>query len=107
VAAERGLPLRSLDAVMREALRARGVRTADALLGDAALRPCWTPERLLRQVAALPEGTSELMAHPGYAPSRVRTSFGREREVELAALCDPAVRKALEAGGVSLVSWAG
>jgi predicted glycoside hydrolase/deacetylase ChbG (UPF0249 family) len=92
---------------MRERLRAAGVRTSDAFLGDADLRPCWTRERLLDQLAALPEGTSELMAHPGYAPSRARTSFGAEREVELAALCDPAVRAALEASGAALADWAG
>jgi len=105
VAAEQRLPLRALDEAMRQALRARGVRTADAFLGDSALRPCWTLERLLEQLQALPEGTIELMAHPGHAPSRVRTSFGAEREVELRALCHPAVREALAAAGAALVAW--
>lgn len=105
VAASLGLPVRSVDGAMRAALRARGVRTADAFLGDAALRPCWTPERLRAQLSALPEGTSELMAHPGHAPSHARTSFGVEREAELAALCDPAVRALLASEGVELIRW--
>lgn len=101
-----GIPLRALDAAQRDRLRAAGVRAADAFLGDAALRPCWTPARLaaaLGGLAALPRGAVvELMCHPGYAPTHARTSFGREREVELAALCDPAARRALEAAGAAL-----
>ncbi len=104
-AAARGLPLRAIDGAMRRELRAAGVRTSGAFLGDAALRPCWTRERLLAALAALPEGTAELMAHPGHAPSHARTSFGIEREVELEALCDPEARRALAALGVQLVTW--
>ena len=51
------------------------------------------------------EGVTELMAHPGYPPSHARTSFGPEREVELAALCSPAVRERVAARGLRLVSW--
>ncbi len=105
VAAEARLPVRAIDAAMRGALRARGVATADAFLGDASLRPCWTPERLRAAVAGVGEGTTELMAHPGYAPARVRTLFGAEREVELAALCDPAVRALPSASGIALVRY--
>jgi predicted glycoside hydrolase/deacetylase ChbG (UPF0249 family) len=108
VAAESGLPLRSLDDGMRAALRARSVRTADAFLGDAALRPCWTLPRLLAALAGLTgtDGTTELMAHPGYAPRHARTSFGAEREVELRALCHPAAREAVARAGARLASWA-
>ena len=56
-------------------LRAEGVLTTDAFLGDAALRPCWTRERLLAALSSLPEGVVELMCHPGYAPTHARTSF--------------------------------
>jgi predicted glycoside hydrolase/deacetylase ChbG (UPF0249 family) len=96
-----GLPLRALDGRMRAALRAAGVATADAFLGDAALRPCWTRARLRAALAALPAGTVELMCHPGHAPSHVRTSFGVEREEELAALLDPAAGEALRRGGAA------
>jgi predicted glycoside hydrolase/deacetylase ChbG (UPF0249 family) len=106
VAAELGLPVRAIDAATRAALRARGVQTPDHFLGDAALRPCWTPERLRAAVEAAPDGWVELMAHPGHAPSHARTSFGVEREVELSALCDPAVAEALRARGVELTTFA-
>ena len=107
VARERGLPVRAVDAAMRAALRARGVRTADHFLGDATLRPCWTPERLLAALAELAPGTTELMCHPGHPPSSAPTSFGREREVELAALCDPRARQAVEARGARLAGFGG
>jgi len=104
-AAERGLPLRSIDAAMRAAVRARGVATADHFLGDAALRPCWTADRLVAALAALEDGTTELMAHPGYRPAAARTSFGVEREEELRALCDPRAGEALARAEVAIVSW--
>lgn len=101
-----GVPLRVLDGAQRARLAAQGVLVADAFLGDAALRPCWTEARLLAAVAALPGGRVELMCHPGYAPSHARTSFAAEREVELRALCSPAVRGALEAAGAAAVGFA-
>jgi predicted glycoside hydrolase/deacetylase ChbG (UPF0249 family) len=94
VASRHRLPLRAIDAAMRARLRAAGVRTPDAFLGDAAVFPFWTRARLAAALAALPAGAVELMCHPGYAPSAARTRFGAEREVELDALVDPAARAA-------------
>ena len=87
-------------------MRAWGIATADAFLGDAALRPCWTRERLLTTLGALPEGVMEFMCHPGRAPTHARTSFAVEREVELAALCDPAALATLAINGVVLTTFA-
>lgn len=106
VARERGLPVRSIDAALRAALRARGVATPDRFLGDAALRPAWTAGALAAALAGVGEGVTELMAHPGHAPSQARTSFGAEREIELEALCDPGVRAAVERGGIRLCTYA-
>ena len=105
VARERGLPVRAIDEATRDSLRLLGVLAVDRFLGDAALRPAWTEARLAEAVATLGEGTTELMAHPGYRPSHARTSFGVEREVELAALCAPAVRRALALAGVQLCDY--
>ncbi len=101
-----GVPLRALDATMRASLRRQGVRTADAFLGDAALRPCWTVTRLLAALRDLPHGAVELMCHPGHPPTHARTSFAAEREVELSALCDPAACAELAARGVALRGFA-
>jgi chitin disaccharide deacetylase len=101
------IPLRALDPAMRATLRAAGVATTDAFLGDAALRPCWTRERLLGALSALPTGTVELMCHPGRAPTHARTSFSVEREIELASLIDPGARAALAASGAVLGTFPG
>jgi len=106
VAAELGLPVRAIDPAQREALRAHGIFTADRFLGDAALRPAWTDEALFRALAGVGEGVTELMVHPGHAPSHASTSFGAEREVELAALCRGEARAVLARGGVRLCSYA-
>lgn len=106
VALRRRLPVRAIDEPMRRELRRRGVATSDHFLGDAALRPCWTRDRLLAALAGLADGVTELMCHPGHAPSVARTSFGREREIELAALCDPAARASLPGRGVRLARYA-
>lgn len=95
-----GLRVRALDARMRDRIRAAGARACDAFLGDADLRPCWTPERLAAAAAGLAPGSTEIMMHPGRAPLHVHTSFGPEREVELAAAVAPEVREAFRAAGV-------
>jgi len=106
VAAAWGLPVRAMDAGLRATLRGRGVRTTDGFAGDAARRPAWTEEALLAALADLPEGVTELMAHPGFRPASARTSFGVEREIELAALTGRRARAAVEAGGIQLCSYA-
>src|SRR5438067_9913993 len=106
VALREGLPVRAIDPAMRAQLRAGRVRTTEHFLGDASLRPCWTLERLISAIGSLAEGTTELMCHPGYAPSHARTSFGAEREEELRAVCHPRVRDALASSGAVLISYA-
>jgi hypothetical protein len=88
---------------LRLRIRAAGARACDAFLGDADLRPCWTPERLAAAAGALPPGISEIMLHPGHLPTRVRTGFAAERETELAAAVDPRVREAFRTASVGLV----
>jgi len=102
-AGAQGFRVRALDSAMRDRLRRRGVPAADHFLGDAARRPCWTPDGLRAALERLEPGTSELMCHPGHAPRQVRTSFGTERLQELSALCDPAVREAVRTLGIVLV----
>jgi predicted glycoside hydrolase/deacetylase ChbG (UPF0249 family) len=106
VALERRLPVRGVDSAMRSGLRRAGVVTTDAFLGDAALRPAWTPEALAAALGGVGEGATELMSHPGHRPSSARTSFGVEREVELRALCSPAARDAVRRAALVLGTWA-
>ncbi len=106
VAVARALPVRAMDDGVRAALRARGVVTTDHFLGDAALRPAWSEATLAGALVRLDEGTTELMAHPGYPPRHARTSFGAERVLELEALCAAPVRAALARSGAVLCDFA-
>jgi predicted glycoside hydrolase/deacetylase ChbG (UPF0249 family) len=91
------LPLRSQDPGFREGLRRHGIPTTDSFVGDAQAEPYWTTERLLDQLATLPLGLTELMCHPGlFDESLAYSRYGRQREVELAALCDAEARATVE-----------
>jgi chitin disaccharide deacetylase len=68
---------------------------APGLIGVAALG------ELIRR---LPPGTTELCCHPARGVPE-GTSYAAEREVELDTLCDPAVRRALSASNVRLLSF--
>jgi len=102
IAGPRRLRIRALDPAMRDLIRAAGALACDNFLGDAGLRPCWTPGRLALVAASLPGGTTEIMMHPGRRPASVPTSFGVEREVELAAATDPRVLEAFRTTGAVL-----
>ena len=103
VAGPLGLRVRALDPAMRDRIRAAGARAADRFVGDADLRPCWTPDALAAAARAVLPGTTEIMIHPGHLPTLVRTSFAAEREEELRAATAPAVRAAFAAAGARLV----
>lgn len=63
---------------------------------------------ILAMIQRMPEGTNELMCHPGHYDSeleRSRTRLKRERETELQALTHPAVREALKTEQVQLISF--
>jgi len=64
-------------------------------------------DRLLATLDQLPIGVTEIMVHPGYDDDVLAAQdlFRAERETELAALRDPAVKARLEKGDVKLVSF--
>jgi len=90
-----------------EKLRGAGLVTTDAFFG-VTRTGSWSLAWLEGVLAELPEGTSELMSHPGYedeellaAGTRLRASRG----VELRLLTDPGVAALARAGGVRLVNF--
>ena len=93
---ETGCPVRSASDETRRVLRRENVVTTDRFVdgfhGDGA-----TASNLQRILAALPAGTTELMCHPGIFDDDLAYSrYGRQRETELAALCDPEARATIE-----------
>jgi predicted glycoside hydrolase/deacetylase ChbG (UPF0249 family) len=107
LAAKHSFPVRSPNEEVRRLARSRGLPTPDAFLGEAGEEPYWTVARLLEAIRSLPEGTTEIMCHPGYFDADLAHSrYGRQREAELAALTDPAVRETIHAAGVELMSYA-
>lgn len=106
VALRRHLPVRSVDASMRDALKVAGVSTNDAFLGDAGAAPYWTLDAWRRQLDALPaDGLIELMCHPGYAPTTLVSGYSTQREVELRTFTSPEARAALAEHHLVLQSW--
>ncbi len=90
----------------RRRLAAAGIASSDHFLG-LALKGRLDLERLVDLAGSLPEGTTELMVHPGRVPARDAFSAfsSADRERELEALLHPRFRLALQAAGVILVSF--
>ncbi len=67
-----------------------------------------TLETLLGLLAALPDGISELMTHPGYNDTTLTafSLYNEPRPRELGILIDPIVRKYLKADQIELISFA-
>jgi hypothetical protein len=98
------IPVRSLDAAMRDFFRARGTATNDRFLGAVQPAPYWTPERLTDQLQHPEPGITELMCHPGYAMKPIPgVWYLHERETELSSLVSAPARQA--AAGYELAGF--
>jgi hopanoid biosynthesis associated protein HpnK len=87
-------------------LREAQVRTPDALVGIAETGRL-DEARLQALVAALPEGTSELVCHPGAGDGAIGSAYGWGFgwDAEAAALTSPAVRETVRREGVRLIAY--
>ena len=67
-----------------------------------------THEALLNLINNLPDGTTELMCHPGYVDDAFSNEsvYSRQRERELNILTDPGIRLAIQANGIELITFA-
>lgn len=93
-------------ALLRRRVRAAGLAANDHLLG-LAWTGHMTEDHVLRLVAALPSGVSELYLHPAASRSAalVRAMPQYRQAEELAALLSPAVRRSIAGSGASLVGY--
>lgn len=100
--------LRTLISTFRRSVSDAGMKTTDGTLGivvtgslDFAL--------FESMVRAMPEGTWELVCHPGYqdaALNGIRTRLRAAREAELKVLTSPEARRLLDQQGISLINYA-
>ena len=99
--------LRSFAKQFRESVQKAGVFAPDGTLAIVATGTL--NERLLRlMIENLPEGTWELVCHPGYNDAdlqTVRTRLREAREQELRILTSPATRDLLSSHGVEIISF--
>ena len=101
------IPLRPVTAAVRASMVAAGLPVPSRLIGDIAAGPYWTVTRLLQCLDQLAEGVTELCCHPGRFDEALLVSrYNRQREAELQALIDPAVRQRLLDRGVALLTYA-
>jgi len=67
-----------------------------------------TEEHLLNIINSVTEGTSEIMCHPGFVNEEFakESIYNFQRERELKILTNPAIRNAIEAQEIKLISFA-
>lgn len=101
----RGLKLLARDA--RDLADHAGLATTDYFCGIAQTG-ILTREGVERLLKSLPEGTTELMCHPGYADEELRQTGTRlleSRQTELQIMTDAGIRKLVASRGIRLISY--
>ena len=100
IAGRYGLPL-------REHCAARYFSNFYGQWDDGLMHPEWISiENLLRMLESeLGDGVTELSCHPGYVGEDFRSSYDREREIEVQTLADPRLPAFLCANDVRLVNF--
>jgi chitin disaccharide deacetylase len=102
----RGLKLLARDA--RPQAERAGLSTADYFCGIAQTGEL-TREGVARLLRSLPEGTTELMCHPGFADEALRKTATRlqgSRQKEVEILTDMQIRNLVSSQGIRLIDYA-
>lgn len=95
-------------AEFRRAIKEQGMVTTDGTVG-IAVTGLLDQQKLLRILDALPEGTWELVCHPGYSDADLQsagTRLTQSRETELAALTSEATKETFARLKIKLISYA-
>jgi len=83
------------------------VITTDYFFGNLSPQKFWTEESLLNLLENLPEGTSEIMCHPGFVDRELRSksSFLMGREYERRLFSKDSVRQFLRNQGIRQIKF--
>lgn len=101
----RGLKLLARDA--REQAERMGIATADYFCGIAQTGEM-TREGVARLLRSLPEGTTELMCHPGFVDAELGKSATRlqaSRQMEVEILTNTGIRNLVASRGIRLIDY--
>jgi predicted glycoside hydrolase/deacetylase ChbG (UPF0249 family) len=101
----RGLKLLARDA--REQAARAGISTSDYFCGIAQTGQL-TREGLMQFMKSLPDGTTELICHPGYADAELQktpTRLQHSRQTELLILTDTGIRNLVASLGIRLIDY--
>jgi len=60
---------------------------------------------LIKILNNLPEGTSELMCHPGVVTKDLKSSYSHQRKLELKTLTSKKIKQVVEKLGIELINW--
>jgi predicted glycoside hydrolase/deacetylase ChbG (UPF0249 family) len=107
IAKREALPVRNAGGSMEEALRSRGLRTND-VFEEGFFDKGVSVEKLVSILENLGDGVTELMCHPAHTDAELSasSSYASVRVVELAVLCDPRVKAAVQSAGIRLTTFA-
>jgi len=100
--------LRRFSARFRKTVADAGMLTTDGTFGIVATGSL-DEQLFAAMVGSLPEGTWELVCHPGYCDEelrQVKTRLQESRAQELRVLTSSVARQAIEEAGVELISYA-
>lgn len=100
--------LQKFSSNFRRTVEQESISTTDGAVG-VIITGSLDQVRLIRTIQALPEGTWELVCHPGYMDADLQTAGTRllhSREIELEALSSEQTRQAIQHSGIKLISYA-
>lgn len=98
---------RMVTPIFESTSRRYDLRSPDHFLGLARTGRL-RPEALRRMIGTVQEGSTEIMLHPGISDSELQTIETRlswQRNSEMDALIDPAVKSAIEEHGIRLITY--
>lgn len=106
IAQQNDLPIRR-SVLMRQAATPKNVRTTDYFFGNLTVEGFWREAPLHTLLTHLPEGTSEIMCHPGKDDDDLRavSSFTTGREMEWQLFSHPRFKPILKDSGVILTHF--
>lgn len=107
IAKKEGIPLRSNDLEMSEKFKSRGLKTPDNFIVDFYGDENINMEKLKEILKNLPDGTTEVMCHPGFMDAGIQhiSSYNYQRVKELEVLVNPELENYLNSLSIVVIGY--